>query len=92
MKKKWKDIKITKIPFNKCQCEKWEEEFEEYAFIDTEYGDFRIYIDTTTFGKLAEKYLELPTQLDVNNYPIDLPKVKIKARKGKIVIERIKEE
>ena len=67
----------------------WEKEFEEYAFIDTEYGDFRIYPDETTIGALVEKYLHIPYLHSRENYPVDYQKIKIKCKDGCIQIERI---
>lgn len=75
--------------FIKNYKETWEEEFEEHYYLDTEYGDFRICpINGKTLGLLVKKYLEEVWNDGNKKYPDEYPKVKIKAKKGKIVIEK----
>jgi len=57
----------------------WEEEFEDEGYCDSD-DNFGTVHYHKTFGRILREYLG-------NDYK----KVKIKARKGKIVIERIEE-
>ena len=79
----------------------WTEEFEDEICYDWETFEFKkhktsIYVpdgnyfqDTLSIGEFIGKYLNLNTVYD--DCPNQKNKVKIKARKGKIVIERIEE-
>lgn len=80
-------IFVTRYPSHICEgCrEKFEEVFEDMMYQAGEtYGG--VYLDERNFEKLAEKYLDIPED-EISG--VSMQKVKISAKKGKIVIERI---
>jgi len=62
--------------------EKWKEEFKAYLYFNEPVGYVGITNSSKDLAKLLKKYLGIKLY--------QFPEVKIKAKKGKIVIERIK--
>ena len=82
---------MLKTPKMKSPKKHWEEEFVDGALIIKCGGLYNFSIDKHSMDELAEKYLGCPKIENIltDDIPPDI-KIKIKARKGCIQIERIK--